>query len=700
MYGGQGTPKQPTQRPGKPKYVYHGGMWVKVPGVKPRVAPPPRSTVVTPRTTVRPAAPAPARPRPSSPPPRASGGGGRGRVSRPQREAPRMGPGVEDEARVEEQARRYAREQAQARLRQMARGEQIVSEHTPSRPYRPSREQIMAEDPGRLAVRGSGTVGRNYARGAELRGGPGRYQAQFFMANYSYPKKLRQPGRVEALQHTLRHAGYDIGIDGKWGAQTAKAYLDYANELGQSQAADYMNRSMGAPTGERGFGSADKRYKAAYQAAVEADRRQRQAEDDAAIRQSMGTRQQAIEGRRAAQQRAWAERGMPMPTPDQRGMPANYGISPYPGINPEDRQMLERARLHAARPGEIGSFVFDQAVEIGKTIEANAAMYGASVAAAMAAPLALPIAAALGSSSEVRGALLGAIKNPIVRQQTDQALGGSVGVTPGAVYRDITDPSWGRTTKDVAFLGLAVLGTGAISKSARAADSILSRGIDAAAYSRVGRKVRMPVAVKAALESRDARRAARALRKLNKDIEPYRTELDLTPARKQFIEEASKAPNISERDVETAVAAYDWHAVQIAKTKGIPVSEAWKEIVSETHFREIGPTAAEAGVYFQTDHPELGDLPDTANMGPHDWRAAAQRILDKRWPNAKGKLTIKVTPPPGFENVDDLARLLEENFHRALRGRDSRDWYRQAAGRILKHTKGAQEGAREAAVKL
>src|SRR5215471_8049975 len=162
-------------------------MWVKV-------SPPavkPRTAAPPRRTTVRPATPppraAPAPSRPYSPPPSAP----------PRAPVGEHGGGqgrvnqAQINAQIERDARAYAQRQAQERLRRMATAP--MSERTPTTPQRPGFV------PGRLAVRGT---------------------------------------------------GYDVAVDGVWGPQTAKAWLDYARELGQAHAADYLSRTHGAPVGE------------------------------------------------------------------------------------------------------------------------------------------------------------------------------------------------------------------------------------------------------------------------------------------------------------------------------------------------------------------------------------------------------------------------------------------------------------------
>jgi len=73
----------------------------------------------------------------------------------------------------------------------------------------------------------------NVQRGATPTGGPGRAERKRSSAF------LSRPQRVEDLQHHLRTQGYDVAVDGKWGPQSAKSYMDYIKALIRSERSDF-----------------------------------------------------------------------------------------------------------------------------------------------------------------------------------------------------------------------------------------------------------------------------------------------------------------------------------------------------------------------------------------------------------------------------------------------------------------------------
>jgi hypothetical protein len=73
----------------------------------------------------------------------------------------------------------------------------------------------------------------NVQRGATPTGGPGRAERKRSSAF------LSKPQRVEDIQHHLRTQGYDVAVDGKWGPQSAKSYMDYIRALIRSERSDF-----------------------------------------------------------------------------------------------------------------------------------------------------------------------------------------------------------------------------------------------------------------------------------------------------------------------------------------------------------------------------------------------------------------------------------------------------------------------------
>src|SRR5215471_5051325 len=661
-------------------------MWVKVspPAVKPRTAAPPRRTTVRPATPPPRAAPAPSRPYspPPSAPPRApvgEHGGGQGRVNQAQ-----------INAQIERDARAYAQRQAQERLRRMATAP--MSERTPTTPQRPGFV------PGRLAVRGTGTVGRNYVRGAELRGGPGRYQTQFFIDNYSTAKKLNQPGRVEALQRTLRGTGYDVAVDGVWGPQTAKAWLDYARELGQAHAADYLSRTHGAPVGEHAStlgrvapGNIDLanrpvvhnpdgsistvrsitiqtpdgyvliptvvggrvvsnaeaiahyrrtgEHLGIYSSEAAADHNAQQIHLDQAARYApqpslAPTARPGYAGESAADLVARVGpiyvdmSNLPPFAAAEARVQARGSSTPaeqaqyktlidntitwlqqsQPGVRHTraDWEKLAREQLSQVQTGDPSQLDPATLAEAHRQAVAN---QGGPVAYYTKKALGVPgrMAAETVPTHVVEAVLDG-------RMPTAKEVGGDVALaalllTPGQLGTVLRMGTRGveeaATAVRAARAGWHLGATGEQLSlrlnpttlrhiSSAAVRGVRSAAVDAAEAAGAARMVKMDARVERGLASDNKARQAAAQRFLKKGIDPHREELDQIPARQNWIEAASKPEKVSAEDVDSVLQVYDWHAIQIANAKGIPLSEAWPQLVRETHYMDISPIAAQA----------------------------------------------------------------------------------------------------------
>src|SRR5499427_1002678 len=662
-------------------------MWVKVspPAVKPRTAAPPRRTTVRPATPPPRAAPAPSRPYspPPSAPPRApvgEHGGGQGRVNQAQ-----------INAQIERDARAYAQRQAQERLRRMATAP--MSERTPTTPQRPGFV------PGRLSGRGTGTVGRNYVRVAELRGGPGRYQTQFFIDNYSTPQKLSQHGRIEHLQHTLRDAGYDIAIDGQWGPQTRAAYMDYAHELGQAYAADYTNRVASQVTSEQGryrpgqLSPAETRYQAEVKR-LEAARRAPSLEAGGQGRAPLETLlkvpplyatgdlpnvtpQEALQRAiHRAQIAGPYTRAQVLDYKQRIDSEINFLKQQHPDWNLPLGEWEYRAReeLRYRPPGEMQENIAAEIARhlsptdmITKGVSLGALVHDVGAATAFLNPeTVVGVAAGLGVGARVAGtaardirALEAArfIPDTITTAARGERFGIGIGAAKGAHWSEAPLTIRGSEGK-FALFGAKGQRIGLYDTAQEAV--------------RAGRRIARATARFRPEGPGAITRGARAARtRIEETYYNSQDELAAIRVRQQFIDQARLVPGMTGQDVNHGLFLHDWHAITIAKEEGISLDEAWRKIYSEVRFEPRSPTVAE-GLPQVLEGDQFGaDVPLEQATG------AVQRAVQTLDPSLFKQINV---------DPEMWASLL-------ARGTKWRYWYENSARWVLNYTGGNVQDA-------
>ena len=251
-----------------------------------------------------------------------------------------------------------------------------------------------------------------------------------------------------------------------------------------------------------------------------------------------------------------------------------------------------------------------------------------------------------------------------------------------------------------------------VSAAAKAA----TRGIpDAAEGGRIVRNIRRYANLARVARGKGARWGASAedqaaAKSFDQAVRDAQDELHHTPARQELIQSMKDAPGISPSDARTKLRTMDWLAVGIAKDEGIPVSSAWESIYSHVEYHDLNPTKADLAAQGTTFAQEgsldridnLAHVPDHADHGEHDWKAVARELLDLKWegkPTKTGRPGQDIVPkaPPGHQDVESLAKLLEQLHGRALAGQNYRHWYKQASDAILHYVGGDKEEAKKLA---
>lgn len=125
-----------------------------------------------------------------------------------------------------------------AKPRYVLHGGMWVPEAAPKKKTRPKPVPIVTEH-----TRGQADIaGSNAARGAASTGGPGRAQVAA-TANLVQRFNARK-AKVADIQKMLRHAGYDIAVDGIIGPQTRRAWSQHVAALNRAQRADAVRKAQ------------------------------------------------------------------------------------------------------------------------------------------------------------------------------------------------------------------------------------------------------------------------------------------------------------------------------------------------------------------------------------------------------------------------------------------------------------------------